>query len=81
MYCAKLTLEGERWLAEFPDCPGCQTFGDTQEHALLQAKDALEGWLISMLELRRPLPVPTFDGGVLVYVDVVLRRHIHTARG
>ncbi len=26
-YMAKLTTEDRRWLVEFPDCPGCQTFG------------------------------------------------------
>ena len=49
-YIAKLTREGGRWLIDFPDCPGCQTFGDTKEEALAMAADALEGWLETHLE-------------------------------
>ena len=44
-YVAKLTREGKNWLVQFPDCPGCQTFGSSRDEALEMAKDALEGWL------------------------------------
>ena len=44
-YVAKLSREGKNWLVEFPDCPGCQTFGSSREEAFEMAKDALEGWL------------------------------------
>jgi antitoxin HicB len=49
-YIARLTQEGGRWLIDFPDCPGCQTFGDTREEALAMAAEALEGWLETHLE-------------------------------
>ncbi len=48
-YTAKLTQEGGRWLVEFPDCPGCQTFGKTKLKAIEMAKEALEGWLETSL--------------------------------
>ncbi len=49
-YVAKLTREGKHWLVDFPDCPGCQTFGDSKEEALDMAADALAGWLASVLK-------------------------------
>jgi len=42
-YIAKLTTEDGHWLVEFPDCPGCQTFGETKAEALEMANEALEG--------------------------------------
>lgn len=68
-YNAQLTQEGERWLVEFPDCPGCQTFGDSREHALTRAQEALEGWLETILDLRRVPPRPTAKDGIPVYID------------
>lgn len=45
MYPAVITREGSNALAEFPDCPGCQTFSEPGEEIRDQAQDALEGWL------------------------------------
>jgi len=44
-YTAYLTREGRRWLAEFPDAPGCQTFADSRRDLESAAEEALEGWL------------------------------------
>lgn len=44
-YVAYITREGRRVLAEFPDCPGCQTFADSGEEIADAAREALEGWL------------------------------------
>lgn len=44
-YPAIITKEGEFTLAEFPDCPGCQTFTREGEDIEASAKEALEGWL------------------------------------
>lgn len=33
------------WLAEFPDLPGCQTYGTTLEDARANALEALQVWL------------------------------------
>ncbi len=57
-YVAKLTREEKHWLVEFPDCPGCQTFGDSKEEALEMAADALAGWLASTLKHGELPPVP-----------------------
>jgi antitoxin HicB len=68
-YVAKLTREANRWLVAFPDCPGCQTFGDTREEALSMAAEALEGWLETHLEHGDVPPRPRARrGGVPVDV-------------
>jgi antitoxin HicB len=67
-YVAKLTTEDGRWLAEFPDCPGCQTFGETKEEAIAMAKEALEGWLEAHLEYGDAPPRPAPHRGVAIPV-------------
>src|ERR1041385_6749596 len=44
-YVARLKTEGHRTLVDFPDCPGCQTFGTSPRAAVRRAREALEGWL------------------------------------
>jgi HTH-type transcriptional regulator/antitoxin HipB len=44
-YAAHIYREGKYLLAEFPDCPGCQTFAETGDHLAVAAREALEGWL------------------------------------
>jgi len=68
-YIAKLTREAGRWLVDFPDCPGCQTFGDTKPEAITMAAEALEGWLETHLEFGDVPPRPRARrGGVPVDV-------------
>ncbi|MCL1935104.1 MAG: type II toxin-antitoxin system HicB family antitoxin [Defluviitaleaceae bacterium] len=42
--------EEDSYWAEFPDLEGCQTFGDTIEEVLKGAKEALSGYLITLIE-------------------------------
>jgi predicted RNase H-like HicB family nuclease/DNA-binding XRE family transcriptional regulator len=44
-YLAYVHREGQSWLAEFPDAPGCQTFADSLEELQADAQEAIEGWL------------------------------------
>jgi DNA-binding XRE family transcriptional regulator/predicted RNase H-like HicB family nuclease len=44
-YTAVVTKEGRQTLAEFPGCPGCQTFADPGEDIAERAAEALAGWL------------------------------------
>jgi antitoxin HicB len=67
-YIAKLTTEDGRWLVGFPDCPGCQTFGETKEEALVMANEALEGWLEAHLEYGDAPPRPGRHRGVPIRV-------------
>lgn len=73
-YPAVVTKEGKNLLADFPTCPGCQTFalpGHAIEH---EAKEALELWLETSLQERMlPLRPPrTFKArkGTLLWVTV-----------
>lgn len=68
-YTARLKREGKRWLVEFPDAPGCQTFGATKEHALAAASEALEGWLEAHLADGHAPPKPQRRIGQAVVID------------
>lgn len=74
-YPAVITREGEYTLAEFPDCPGCQTFARSGEEIYEAAKEALDGWLESNLEHGDAPPEPSTRrrapaGANLLHVDV-----------
>jgi len=58
-YPAILTREGQYRLAEFPDCPGCQTFASPGEDIERMAAEALEGWLETGLADREEPPRPS----------------------
>ena len=36
--------EAKRWSAVFPELPGCASAGDSEEEAVLNAKEALALW-------------------------------------
>lgn len=57
-YAARVSTEGKYTLAEFPDCPGCQTFVEGRESIEEAAEDALVGWLETNLgrDLVPPRP-------------------------
>jgi len=60
-YTALVTREGNATLAEFPDCPGCQTFvreGDGRGTIEDNACEALEGWLEASLADGDEIPAP-----------------------
>lgn len=48
--------EGEGYLIEFPDYPGCIADGPTPEAALREGYDALQSYLKTLEELGHPLP-------------------------
>lgn len=55
-YLARISREGSATLAEFPDCPGCQTFSRPPETIDAVAAEALHGWLETMLDGNDPIP-------------------------
>ena len=57
-YTAVVTKEGKQTLAEFPQCPGCQTFADPGEDIAECAAEALAGWLEAHLALGQAPPEP-----------------------
>ena len=50
--------DGSFWV-EFPDFPGCQTYGDTLEHTMELAKEALILYLSDKIESGASLPDAT----------------------
>jgi len=58
-YPVDLTREGSRTLVSFPDFPNVHTYGDDEGEALSRAVDALETYLMSMIEDREPIPAPS----------------------
>jgi antitoxin HicB len=57
-YPVSLEREASRILVSFPDFPNVQTYGDDEAEALTRAVDALETYLMSMIEDREPIPQP-----------------------
>ena len=47
------------YIAEFPDLPGCLTAGGTAEEAAAMAKEALTGYLLSIMERGMDVPQPS----------------------
>jgi DNA-binding XRE family transcriptional regulator/predicted RNase H-like HicB family nuclease len=68
-YVAYISKEGRHTLAEFPDCPGCQTFSDGEDLAAL-AREALEGWLEAHLVDGQVPPRPVERTGAPQGVSV-----------
>ena len=57
-YSAIVTREGKQTLAEFPGCPGCQTFADPGQDIGACASEALLGWLEAHLVSGQAPPEP-----------------------
>jgi HTH-type transcriptional regulator/antitoxin HipB len=57
-YTAIITKEGKQTLADFPGCPGCQTFADPGEDIGERAAEALMGWLEAHLVSGQAPPEP-----------------------
>jgi DNA-binding XRE family transcriptional regulator/predicted RNase H-like HicB family nuclease len=74
-YAAIVTIEGKARLAEFPDCPGCQTFVEGPASIEAGAAEALEGWLETSLEFgdapaRPSKRVSAPRGATVIWVGV-----------
>ncbi|MBI4608226.1 MAG: type II toxin-antitoxin system HicB family antitoxin [Candidatus Rokubacteria bacterium] len=65
------------YLVEFPDLPGCLTYGTTKAEALANAEEALSGYLASIFDRGFVLPRPsTFRGAVPVEPSLPVRTAI-----
>lgn len=58
-YPAIVSNEGKHIVAEFPDCPGCQTFATAGEDIDVMAAEAVAGWLAVGLEDGEVPPRPS----------------------
>ena len=63
----------------FPDLDGCQTYDETMEGAMLMAKNALEGYIDTYIDLNKTIPEPSdlkdvsTDDGVVMLVVADIR--------
>ncbi|MBE7439196.1 MAG: type II toxin-antitoxin system HicB family antitoxin [Spirochaetales bacterium] len=69
-YPAKITHDktDNAFLVEFPDLPGCLTFGSTLADAQDHAKEALTGYLESLDQRSQNIPRPSTLKGKNVYL-------------
>ena len=44
------------FIAIHPDLPGCSAFGETEEEALIELKDAAVVWIEAMRAANNPIP-------------------------
>jgi predicted RNase H-like HicB family nuclease len=84
-YKAKVTRENQYWLAEFPDCPGCQTFAESEDELQSMAAEALNGWLeVSLEHGDVPCAPQSYAGSdfmrVDIHPDLAVRLQIRLAR-
>ena len=47
------------WGVIVPDLPGCFSAGDTLEEAMIQAEDAITGWIETALDGGQAIPAPS----------------------
>ncbi|NOZ06675.1 MAG: type II toxin-antitoxin system HicB family antitoxin [Chloroflexi bacterium] len=53
--------EDDYWVAECPGLPGCISQGKTREEALVNIKEAIEGYIATLEEDRLPIPEERFE--------------------
>lgn len=56
IYPAVFHFEDNAYWVEFPDLPGCQSYGSTIQDTLDNAREALEVYAISLIENQEELP-------------------------
>ena len=56
IYPAIFHKENESYWVEFPDLPGCQSYGESLEEAILFAEEALGLYLVSLIESEEYIP-------------------------
>ena len=59
IYPAIFYKEEDSFWVEFPDLEGCQSFGDTLEEVHENAKEALAGYLVTLLEQGKKVSPPS----------------------
>src|ERR1700680_4940370 len=58
-YPVRLVREASQVVVSFPDFPNVHTFGDDDDEALLRGVDALESYLMAMIDDREAIPEPS----------------------
>jgi len=53
------------WVAECPSLPGCISQGKTREEAVVNAREAIRKYVITLQEDRLPVPSDPFETMVI----------------
>jgi antitoxin HicB len=82
-YNCTIEQEGDMFIAQFPDMPNIQTYGNTHEEALAMAQEALEGCLESDISRGLSVPPPAYKGGYPIPVasHIALSLRLRELRG
>lgn len=51
--------EDHVYIVDVPELPGCTTHGRTYEEAVMQAQDAIDGWIDGHRASGYPIPPPS----------------------
>ena len=68
VYPAVFHKEENSYWVEFPDLPGCHSYGSSVTETMACAQEALAGYILTLLEQERPIAVPS-DMGTLFVED------------
>ena len=68
VYPAVFHKEEDSYWVEFPDLPGCYSYGSSVAETMACAQEAMAGYILTLLEQDRPLAVPS-DMGTLFVED------------
>ena len=55
--------EDEGFVALATDLPGCSAFGDTQEEAIRELRNAIVAWQLAAAKAGNPIPEPSKISG------------------
>lgn len=87
IYPAVFHFEDDAYWVEFPDLPGCQSWGSSISDTLENAREALEVYAISLIESNKKLPPATDigrieieDGTFASLVDIDLSAYFKKAK-
>jgi len=53
------------WVAECPSLPGCISQGETRETAVINIREAIEGYVLALQDDGLPVPEERFDALLL----------------
>ena len=59
VYPAVFHKEEDSYWVEFPDLPGCHSYGSSVAETMACAQEALAGYILTLLEQERPIAVPS----------------------
>lgn len=64
VYPAVFHKEEDSYWVEFPDLPGCHSYGSSVTETMACAQEALAGYILTLLEQERPIAVPSDIGSL-----------------